>query len=108
MSRDIFELTPPPADHRVSYGADPAQFGELWLPEGGEPHPLVVLLNGGYWRARYGLEYFGHAAAALRSEGLAVWNVEYRRLGNPGSGWPGTFQDVGRALDALRGFAERF
>jgi acetyl esterase/lipase len=69
---------------------------------------MVVLLHGGYWRARYGLEYFGHAAAALRDERLAVWNVEYRRLGNPGGGYPGTFLDVGRALDALRGLAERF
>src|SRR5215207_4271510 len=108
MSREILELAPPPADLRVPYGCDEAQFGELWLPEGGGPHPVVVLLHGGYWRARYGLEYFSHAAAALRDERLAVWNVEYRRLGDPGGGWPGTFQDVGRALDALRGLAGRF
>ena len=108
MSREILELTPPPADLRVSYGAEKAQFGGLWLPEGDGPHPVVVLLHGGYWRARYGLEYFGHAAGALRTERLAVWNVEYRRLGDPGGGWPGTFQDVGRALDQVRGLAERF
>ena len=107
MSREILELPPPPADSRVPYGAEAAQFGQLWLPQAGGPHPVVVLLHGGYWRARYGLEYFGHAAAALRDERLAVWNVEYRRLGEPGGGWPGTFQDVGRALDALRGLAER-
>jgi acetyl esterase/lipase len=105
---EILELPPPPADLRVPYGPEEAQFSELWLPGDGGPHPVVVLLHGGYWRARYGLEYFGHAAAALRAERLAVWNVEYRRLGNPGGGWPGTFQDVGRALDALRGLAERF
>jgi acetyl esterase/lipase len=69
---------------------------------------VVVLLHGGYWRARYGLEYFGHAASVLRDQGLAVWNVEYRRLGNPGGGWPGTFLDVGDALDALRDLADRF
>src|SRR3954469_21842065 len=108
MSRDILELTPPPADLRVPYGSEPAQFGELWLPTDGGPHPVVVLLHGGYWRARYGLEYFGHAAAALRDERLAVWNVEYRRLGDPDGGWPGTFLDVGRALDALSDLAERF
>jgi acetyl esterase/lipase len=108
MGREILERAPPPADLRVPYGSDEAQFGELWLPEGGGPHPVVVLLHGGYWRARHGLEYFGHAAAALRDERLAAWNVEYRRLGNPGGGWPGTFQDVGRALDALRGLAGRF
>jgi acetyl esterase/lipase len=108
MSREILDLPPPAADVRVPYGPEQAQFGELWLPTGGGPHPLVVLLHGGYWRARYGLDYFGHAAAALRAERLAVWNVEYRRLGEPGGGWPGTFQDVGSALDALRALAERF
>jgi acetyl esterase/lipase len=108
MSRDILELPPPPADERVPYGPDGTQFGELWLPAGGGPHPVVVLIHGGYWRARYGLEYFGHAASALRDERLAVWNVEYRRLGNPGGGYPNTLLDVGRALDALRGLAERY
>jgi len=29
----------------------------------------------------------------LTKEGLAVWNMEYRRLGN-GGGWPVTFEDV--------------
>jgi acetyl esterase/lipase len=108
MNRDILQLTPPTADYRVPYGSEPAQFGDLWLPAGDGPHPVVVLLHGGYWRARYGLEYFGHAAEALRAAGLAVWNVEYRRLGDPGGGWPGTFQDVGRAVDAVRDLPERF
>jgi acetyl esterase/lipase len=108
MSPDILELPPPPADVRVAYGSDEAQIGDLWLPVGSDPRPVVVLIYGGYWRARYGLEYFGHAAAALRDAGLAVWNVEYRRLGNLGGGWPETFLDVGRAVDALRGLADRF
>jgi acetyl esterase/lipase len=108
MSREILDLPPPSADQRIPYGPDARQFGELWLPPGAGPHPVVVLIHGGYWRARYGLEYFGHAAAALRDDGLAVWNVEYRRLGQPGGGWPGTLLDVGRALDALRGLAARF
>src|SRR3954467_6542067 len=98
MSREILDLPPPPADARLPYGADALQFGELWLPPGDGPHAVVVLIHGGYWRARYGLEYFGHAAAALRDDGFAVWNIEYRRLGNPGGGWPGTFLDVAVAL----------
>ena len=107
MSREILELPPPPAD--CACPTAPTRSSSASLAAGGDgPHPVVVLLHGGYWRARYGLEYFGHAAAALRDERLAVWNVEYRRLGNPGRGYPGTFLDVGRALDALRGLAERF
>src|SRR4051794_33756515 len=108
MRPEILERPPPPADLRMPYGPDETQIGELWLPADDGPHPVVVLLHGGYWRARYGLEYFGHAAAALRDERLAAWSVEYRRLGNPGGGYPNTFLDVGRAPDALRGLAERF
>jgi carbonic anhydrase len=45
------------------------------------------------------------AAAALTDAGIATWNIEYRRLGHPGGGWPGTFLDVARAADFLRTLA---
>ena len=41
-------------------------------------------------------------ADALKADGIATWNIEYRRLGEPGSGWPGTYLDVGRAVDHVR------
>ena len=41
-------------------------------------------------------------AAALTAEGYATWSLEYRRLGDPGGGWPGTLEDVGRGADHLR------
>jgi acetyl esterase/lipase len=63
------------------------------------------VLHGGYYRARYDLGYIGHLAAALAAEGIATWSVEYRRLGQPGGGWPSTFLDVGAGLDALRQLA---
>ena len=44
-------------------------------------------------------------ADALRTEGIATWNIEYRRLGEPGSGWPGTYLDVGQAIDHVRKIA---
>jgi acetyl esterase/lipase len=31
--------------------------------------------------------------------GIATWNIEYRRLGDPGGGWRGTFDDVLRAVE---------
>ena len=102
MSREILELPAPGADARLSYGPDPFHFGDLRLPAGPGPHPAVVVIHGGFWRARYGLEYFGHACAALATQGFATWNVEYRRIGNPGGGWPGTFQDVALATGYLR------
>mgnify|MGYP000630873300 CR=1 FL=1 len=94
------------ADHRVAYGSDPLQFGELWLPRGTGRHPVIVLIHGGCWRADLpGLELMDYMAADLRDRGYAVWNLEYRRIGHPGGGYPGTFQDVAAGLDHLRALA---
>ncbi|HSN78701.1 MAG TPA: alpha/beta fold hydrolase [Anaerolineae bacterium] len=90
---------------RLSYGGDPNHFGDLYLPAGPGPHPLVVFIHGGYWRARYDLEHAGPLCQALAQAGVAVWNVEYRRVGNPGGGWPGTFADVLAALGHVRQLA---
>lgn len=101
----------PPPTARIPYGPAPQQFGDLRLPAATNavtPYPVVIALHGGYWRATYGLDYLGAACGALTQAGLATWNVEYRRLGNPGGGWPGTFADVAAAADALRGLAARY
>ncbi|MBS0296448.1 MAG: alpha/beta hydrolase [Proteobacteria bacterium] len=93
---------------RIAYGAAPAQFAELWPPAGPGPHPVVILVHGGCWQAQYGLDLMDWAAEDLRSRGVAVWNIEYRRLGEPGGGYPGTFQDVGQAVDLLRTQASKY
>ena len=94
------------ADQRIAYGPEALQFGELWLPRGGGRHPVIVLIHGGCWRADLpGLELMDYMAADLRDRGYAVWNVEYRRIGHPGGGYPGTFQDVAAGLDHLRELA---
>ena len=98
---DFLALPAVAPDARVPYGPGPQQFGELYLPAGPGPHPVVLLIHGGCWQARYGLAQLGPLCAALRSEGLAVWSLEYRRLGN-GGGWPTTFADVATGADALR------
>ena len=96
MSKDdILTLPSPPADARLRYGTDPNQFGDLRLPKGKGPFPIVVNIHGGYWRAKYDLAHAGHLCAALTAKGVATWNLEYRRVGNEGGGWPGTFEDIG-------------
>jgi acetyl esterase/lipase len=90
---------------RLAYGTDTLQFGELYLPTGEGPHPVVILIPGGYWRARYGLDLMNGLAEDLARRGFAAWNIEYRRMGNPGGGWPGTFQDVAQATDYLNELA---
>ena len=92
---------------KIAYGPGPQQFGELWLPEGKGPHPLVVLIHGGCWtKSIAGRDIMNPAAEDLRKRGLAVWNIEYRGVDEPGGGYPGTYQDVAAALDRVGGFAE--
>lgn len=100
----------PPPTARIAYGPAPQQFGDLRLPTGdaAQPWPAVIVIHGGYWRARYDLAYFGAVCGALARTGIATWNIEYRRLGDADGGWPGTFADVAAAADALRGLAERY
>ena len=93
---------------RLPYDTGEFQFGELYLPAESEPHPVAILLHGGYWRARYGLDLMSGLGEDLARRGIAAWNIEYRRVGNPGGGWPGTFLDVARAADYLRELAASY
>ncbi len=86
----------------VRYGEDESQFLELRLPAGPGPHPVAVVLHGGFWRAPYTLRNTIALATALTLAGWATANVEYRRLG-PGA-WESMLADVRaarRTLDEL-------
>lgn len=94
------------ASAHIAYGDDALQFGELWLPEGPGPHPVAILIHGGCWLAELpGLEMMDYAAEDLRRSGVAVWNLEYRRIGHAGGGYPGTFLDIAHGVDHLRALA---
>lgn len=95
---------------RLAYATGQFQFGELYVPTTPHagPHPVALLIHGGYWRARYGLDLMDDLANDLAERGFAVWNIEYRRVGNPGGGWPGTFLDVAHATDYLREIAPTY
>jgi acetyl esterase/lipase len=107
-SEDILSLAAPRADARVVYGSDPYQFLDLRLPSGPGPHGLALVIHGGYWRAKYDLGYAGHLCAALTARGVATANLEYRRVGNLGGGWPGTFADVRAAYQFLTQNGHRY
>ena len=95
------------ADVRIAYGPAPAQVVDLFLPKGRGPHPVVVLIHGGCYLAEYqGLAQTSGVAADLARRGYAVWNVEYRKLGEAGAGYPGTFLDVADAVDRIRDAAK--
>lgn len=103
---DYITLPAVPADQRIQYGENASQFADLYLPEGDGPHPVLIVVHGGCWRARFGLEQLGRFCAAFKAKGVAVYSLEYRRLGD-GGGWPTTFQDVAEGVDSLRTVAKQ-
>lgn len=98
---EVTALPSPPAGQHIAYGPAPEQFGRLRLPSTPGPHPVVALIHGGCWLNAYDLDYFEHWAQWLSERGYASWNIEYRRIGDAGGGWPGTFADIGAAIDVL-------
>lgn len=107
---ELLNMAVPDADKKLAYGSDPLQFGELRLPKTKGPHPVVILVHGGCWVDKLPggnprittYELLRPLAAALTEAGIATWNIEYRRAGNPGGGWPGSYQDLSQAADFLR------
>ena len=94
--------TPQPSITRLSYSTGPLQFGELHLPSNQGPFPVVILIHGGFWRNAYDYTLMTDMGKDLAKRGIATWNIEYRRVGDEGGGWPGTFLDVAMATDFLR------
>lgn len=105
---ELASATVPAAARRVAYGGAPQQFGELRLPSTKGPFPVAIVIHGGCWVAKLGnfderavaMDNMRPLAAALTAAGIATWNVEYRRLGHEGGGWPGTFRDVASGADS--------
>jgi acetyl esterase/lipase len=72
----------------------------------GGPWPCVVLVHGGFWRSRWDRTLMTPLALDLAHRGIAAWNIEYRRVGQAGGGWPGTLDDVAAAVDHLAELGE--
>ncbi|MEV0274786.1 alpha/beta hydrolase [Streptomyces sp. NPDC050610] len=121
----LLALDPVPPDRTVRYGAHASQVIDFYEASGDGPavaaaadigtaagtgtstdigtptaaHTLVTLLHGGFWRQAYDRAHLSPLAAALARHGVTVALAEYRRVGG-GGGWPGTFDDVVRAVEA--------
>jgi acetyl esterase/lipase len=92
-------LPPPPC---IAYGDHPDQVANLHLPVAADgPWPCVALIHGGFWRTGWDRTLMTPLAVDLARHGLAAWNLEYRRVGQEGGGWPGTLADVAAGLDRL-------
>lgn len=93
---------------RIPYGTGEWQYGDLYLPDADTKVPVAVLIHGGFWRAKYDLHLMDEMANDLHNRGLAVWNIEYARVGHAGGGWPGTLLDAALAVDFLRDLSEQY
>jgi acetyl esterase/lipase len=101
-SREVLTRPAPPPDLTLTYGPHPCHVIDVRLPPS-SPGPLVVMLHGGFWRSAYDRTHTGPLTSALAAAGYVVAIPEFRRTGQEGGGWPGTFEDVTAALDAVPG-----
>ena len=104
--RDLTSIPAQAPDRRVTYGADVNQFAELRVPSGAGPHPVVVLVHGGCFKTYGSFADLAPVGDVLKGRGIATLNVEYRRVDQPGGGWPNTYLDVGHAVDHVRALAK--
>ena len=99
---DLAARPQPTPSVEVKWGEGDTDVADIWLPEGPGPHPVVVMVHGGCWQKSIAdRTLMNPMADALRGEGWAVWNIEYRGVDEPGGGYPGTYLDVGAATDEL-------
>jgi len=99
---DYLALSGPAPSATFAYGPAPSQYAELFLPPGNGPFPVAVLVHGGCWTSKFGgITQLRNMAGALAARGIAVWNVEYRRVDEDGGGYPGMYLDMHAALDTL-------
>ncbi len=108
--QDVCDLAYVHSFTKLSYAKDPLQFGEFWQPNSNSnvSPPVVILIHGGCWLSEYDITHIRPAASKLASAGFAVWAIEYRRLGDEGGGWPGTFEDIAKAVDFIAELAVKF
>ncbi|MDP3560454.1 MAG: alpha/beta hydrolase [Legionellaceae bacterium] len=115
VAKDVTSLHRLPPTVRLAYGAEAEEFGLLRLPKGPGPYPVAIIIHGGCWLSRIpksntvvNVDNTEALADALRNIGVATWNIEYRRVDQPGGGFPGTFLDVAQAADYLREIAPKY
>jgi acetyl esterase/lipase len=82
------------------YGPAEDQVADLRVPPGPGPHPVAVLIHGGFWRDHWTRDSMEGLALDLVQRGWASWNLEYHRVGS-GGGWPTTLEDVAAGIDYL-------
>lgn len=100
--REVLSRPAAPPDTTVSFGNLPEHVADIYLPASKDDvRTLVLVVHGGFWRAEYDRVHVRPMAEALASAGFTVASIEFRRTGQRDGGWPGTFDDVARAVDTV-------
>jgi acetyl esterase/lipase len=105
---DVAQIKTIPPTATISYGENEFQYGDLRIPDTKGPHPVIVIIHGGCWLSQFDLHLMDAMASELTEKGFATWNLEYRRVGNTGGGWPNTFLDVAKGVNHLRVLASQY
>src|SRR5699024_7173940 len=72
------------------------------------PSAIIVTIHGGFWQSKYDLFENDPICEDLTKRGFATWNIEYRRVGEDGGGWPGTFNDLVSAINHLSALQQSY
>jgi acetyl esterase/lipase len=109
--REVLSRPAPGPDVTLRYGEHDDQVADAWWPRAPQPahpdrpdqpaHTLVIFVHGGFWRSAFDRTHVRPLANDLAGRGYAVATIEFRRVGQAGGGWPGTFDDVAAALQAV-------
>lgn len=90
------------ANKTITYGESEHHIMDVYLPQTTQPKSNVMLIHGGCWQNQYDRLYMGHMAKSLSDRGYRVFNIEYRRTGDPGGGYPGTLNDIQAAYKKIQ------
>lgn len=66
---------------------------------------LVCVIHGGCWSAEFDRVHLRPLCTFFAEQGLSSVLPEYRRCGEPGAGWPGTFADIVSAVARAKALA---
>lgn len=103
---DILAIPYRQPDLTRSYGENEFQFGQLWLPTTSPARASLILIHGGCWLNQFDISYSHGLSSALADAGFAVWSLEYRRTGDEGGAWPGTFEDIVAGINSVNDIDE--
>jgi len=99
---DLTAIPLPVSDATLQYGPDSLHIADIFKPDSDALNPAILIIHGGCWLNQYDRYYMSHLASTLSDSGLVAVNIEYRRVGDTGGGWPGTFDDIRLAYSYLK------